>query len=222
MARKRSSARGCGAEVALLISDVVMPVMDGPTMVREARKSIPTCRSCSCPGYAEEQLRKSIDIANVAFLPKPFSVLNWPKQYSACCSGLNSSFPSRNGCYSASRDSTALHPHRRRRAPDCMMLEDFIESLGHGVRGPCESVTEALAAVEADGFDLAILDVNLKGESVWPVATALRAKGVPFVLCVGRACRAAAGRVRQHADDRKAYTIDRVSPIIDAALAAAC
>ena len=66
-----------------------------------------------------------------------------------------------------------------------MMLEDFIESLGHEVRGPCESVTEALAMVEADGFDLAILDVNLKGESVWPVATALRAKGIPFVLASG-------------------------------------
>ena len=43
-----------------------------------------------------------------------------------------------------------------------MMLEDFIESLGHEVRGPCESVTEALAMVEADGFDLAILDVHAR------------------------------------------------------------
>ncbi|MDQ3079002.1 MAG: response regulator [Pseudomonadota bacterium] len=64
-----------GAEVALLISDVVMPVMDGPTMVREARKSHPDLPILFMSGYAEEQLRKSIDIANVAFLPKPFSVL---------------------------------------------------------------------------------------------------------------------------------------------------
>ena len=65
----------CGAEIALLISDVVMPVMDGPTMVREARKSYPELPILFMSGYAEEQLRKSIDIANVAFLPKPFSVL---------------------------------------------------------------------------------------------------------------------------------------------------
>ena len=65
----------CGAEVALLISDVVMPVMDGPTMVREARKTYPDLPILFMSGYAEEQLRKSIDIANVAFLPKPFSVL---------------------------------------------------------------------------------------------------------------------------------------------------
>jgi two-component system, cell cycle sensor histidine kinase and response regulator CckA len=63
-----------GDEIALLISDVVMPVMDGPTMVREARKTRPELPILFMSGYAEEQLRRSIDIANVAFLPKPFSV----------------------------------------------------------------------------------------------------------------------------------------------------
>jgi two-component system cell cycle sensor histidine kinase/response regulator CckA len=63
-----------GEEIALLVSDVVMPLMDGPTMVREARKTRPDLPILFMSGYAEEQLRKSIDIANVAFLPKPFSV----------------------------------------------------------------------------------------------------------------------------------------------------
>jgi two-component system cell cycle sensor histidine kinase/response regulator CckA len=60
--------------IALLISDVVMPGMDGPTMVREARRSRPELKILFMSGYAEEQLRKSIDIENVNFLPKPFSV----------------------------------------------------------------------------------------------------------------------------------------------------
>ncbi|HET7316515.1 MAG TPA: response regulator [Sphingomicrobium sp.] len=63
-----------GDEIALLISDVVMPAMDGPTMVREARKARPELPILFMSGYAEEQLRKSIDLDNVAFLPKPFSV----------------------------------------------------------------------------------------------------------------------------------------------------
>jgi two-component system cell cycle sensor histidine kinase/response regulator CckA len=63
-----------GEPIDLLISDVVMPVMDGPTMVREARKTRPDLPILFMSGYAEEQLRKSIDIDNVAFLPKPFSV----------------------------------------------------------------------------------------------------------------------------------------------------
>lgn len=58
----------------LLISDVVMPSMDGPTMVRHARQLYPKLPVLFMSGYAEEQLRKSIDIENVAFLPKPFSV----------------------------------------------------------------------------------------------------------------------------------------------------
>ena len=60
--------------IDLLISDVVMPGMDGPTMVREARQSRPELKILFMSGYAEEQLRKSIDIENVNFLPKPFSV----------------------------------------------------------------------------------------------------------------------------------------------------
>jgi two-component system cell cycle sensor histidine kinase/response regulator CckA len=63
-----------GDQVDLLLTDVVMPGMDGPTMVREARKSRPELKILFMSGYAEEQLRKSIDIENVNFLPKPFSV----------------------------------------------------------------------------------------------------------------------------------------------------
>ncbi|MFN3432901.1 MAG: response regulator [Sphingomonas sp.] len=58
----------------LLISDVVMPTMDGPTMVRIVRERYPDLPIIFMSGYAEEQLRKSIDLDNVAFLPKPFSV----------------------------------------------------------------------------------------------------------------------------------------------------
>jgi len=64
-----------GAAIDLLISDVVMPTMDGPTMVRIARKTWPDLPILFMSGYAEEQLRKSIDLDRVAFLPKPFSVL---------------------------------------------------------------------------------------------------------------------------------------------------
>ena len=63
-----------GAAFDLIVSDVVMPAMDGPTMVREIRKLAPDLPVLFMSGYAEEQLRKEIDIANVHFLPKPFSV----------------------------------------------------------------------------------------------------------------------------------------------------
>jgi two-component system, cell cycle sensor histidine kinase and response regulator CckA len=61
-------------KIDLMISDVVMPTMDGPTTVRHARKTHPDLPILFISGYAEEQLRKSIDIPNVSFLAKPFSV----------------------------------------------------------------------------------------------------------------------------------------------------
>jgi two-component system cell cycle sensor histidine kinase/response regulator CckA len=63
-----------GARVDLMISDVVMPTMDGPTTAREVRKMHPDLPILFISGYAEEQLRKSIDLDRVAFLAKPFSV----------------------------------------------------------------------------------------------------------------------------------------------------
>ena len=58
----------------MIVSDVVMPNMDGPTMARHVRKDYPDLPILFMSGYAEEQLRKSIDLDKVNFLPKPFSV----------------------------------------------------------------------------------------------------------------------------------------------------
>jgi two-component system cell cycle sensor histidine kinase/response regulator CckA len=63
-----------GAIPDLLISDVVMPTMDGPALVRAAREKFPDLKILFMSGYAEEQLRNSIDIDRVSFLAKPFSV----------------------------------------------------------------------------------------------------------------------------------------------------
>ncbi len=60
--------------IDLLVSDVVMPVMDGPTLGRAARSLFPDLPILFMSGYAEEQLRKSIDLGRMHFIPKPFSV----------------------------------------------------------------------------------------------------------------------------------------------------
>ena len=99
-----------------------------------------------------------------------------------------------------------------------MMLEDFLLSLGHEVSGSCDSVSSALEAVDKGAFDLAILDVNLKGENVWPVATALRAKGTPFVLASGGHVDPPPPEFKNAPMIEKPYTIDRVTPMIEAAL----
>jgi two-component system cell cycle sensor histidine kinase/response regulator CckA len=63
-----------GDDIDLLLSDVVMPGMDGPAMVAEARKQRPELKVLFMSGYAEEQLRQSLGVDNAHFLAKPFSV----------------------------------------------------------------------------------------------------------------------------------------------------
>ena len=63
-----------GGEFDLVVSDVVMPSMDGPAMAREIRKLQPNLPILFMSGYAEAQLRDQIDIAAMHFIPKPFSV----------------------------------------------------------------------------------------------------------------------------------------------------
>lgn len=100
-----------------------------------------------------------------------------------------------------------------------MMLEDFLETLGHKVRGTCETVSQALEEADKGGFDLAILDVNLKGENVWPVANKLREKGVPFVIASGGHVDPPPSEFKNVPMIEKPYTIDRVTPVLNEALA---
>jgi len=66
-----------------------------------------------------------------------------------------------------------------------MMLEDFLESLGHSAAGTADNIDDALASVDRGGFDLAILDVNLGRDECWPVADKLLERGIPFILATG-------------------------------------
>ena len=61
----------------------------------------------------------------------------------------------------------------------------LLGDLGMHVVGVAPSVGEALAVVEDERLDAALLDVNLAGEAVFPVAEALRARGVGFVFLTG-------------------------------------
>jgi len=69
-----------GRKYDLVVSDVVMPTMDGPAMAREIRKLAPELPVLFMSGYAEEQLREQIDIERMHFMPKPFSVQQLSEQ----------------------------------------------------------------------------------------------------------------------------------------------
>jgi CheY-like chemotaxis protein len=66
-----------------------------------------------------------------------------------------------------------------------LLIEDFLEEFGCSSVGPCGSVQKALDAVRSEAFDLALLDVNLDGEKVYPVAELLTQLQIPFVFLSG-------------------------------------
>ena len=66
-----------------------------------------------------------------------------------------------------------------------MLLEDMLMELGAEVVGPASRIAGALDLVAGETLDLAILDVNVGGQPIYPVAEALDAKGVRYLFSTG-------------------------------------
>jgi two-component system cell cycle sensor histidine kinase/response regulator CckA len=68
-------ANGEGDAIDLLITDVVMPGLDGPSMIRQVRETHPDMKVVFISGYTEDSFRKRLDVADdIHFLPKPFTL----------------------------------------------------------------------------------------------------------------------------------------------------
>jgi DNA-binding NtrC family response regulator len=66
-------------------------------------------------------------------------------------------------------------------------MEATLEDLGCQVVGPYGRIGEALDALHDTAVDAAVLDVNVRGEMIFPVAEKLKERGVPMVFCTGYA-----------------------------------
>lgn len=76
-----------------------------------------------------------------------------------------------------------------------MAIEDILLSEGYVVVGPVASVDAAMDAVQMpDHYDIALLDVNLGGEAIDPVAHLIQQRGLPFVFSTGYDCTAILNR----------------------------
>lgn len=95
-----------------------------------------------------------------------------------------------------------------------LALEDVLVSAGYRVLGPARTLAEALEAVNGGSFDLALLDINLGGDKVFPLADLLAARGRPFVFLTG----ASGAEVPVHLSDRpllvKPFTPENLLDIV--------
>lgn len=83
-----------------------------------------------------------------------------------------------------------------------VMVEDILSALGMQVIGPAVTIPAALALAETEALDAAVLDVNVRGQRIDPVADVLYRRSVPVLFATGY------GEMR-FGDGRTATVIDK-------------
>jgi two-component system, response regulator PdtaR len=77
-----------------------------------------------------------------------------------------------------------------------IQLEEDLRSAGWSIVGPFSTLESATLAARRERFDLALLDINLNGDPVYPLADELQARGTPFIFVSGYLSAALPGRFR--------------------------
>ena len=91
----------------------------------------------------------------------------------------------------------------------CLLVEDMLLELGCQVVGTAADVKRAIDLVQREqSIDVAILDVNLGGRQVFPVAEILAARGVPFLFASGMGADGLPADWLGHCSVQKPMTIE--------------
>jgi DNA-binding NtrC family response regulator len=98
-----------------------------------------------------------------------------------------------------------------------VMVEDMLIEMGGEVVGPAGAVDDALELARTEVLDAAVLDVNVRGQRIDPVAEALMARGVPVLFATGYGeVKLASGAPATVID--KPYTQDKLARGLAAAM----
>ena len=99
-----------------------------------------------------------------------------------------------------------------------LLVEDMLSELGCELAGTATRLPEALAMAGSTACDAAILDVNINGENVAPVAEALAARGTPIVFSTGYGRSGIDARWRDRPVLQKPYRIEEFAAALRQAL----
>jgi CheY-like chemotaxis protein len=99
-----------------------------------------------------------------------------------------------------------------------MLLEDMLDELGYTVAAEAAHLDEALEVAKTAEFDIAILDVDLNGKSITPVAELLATRGMPFVFTTGYGVHGLPDAYRDRPVLKKPYQINGLGQILERTL----
>ena len=103
--------------------------------------------------------------------------------------------------------------------PVLILLEDMLVELGCEVAGSASRIGEALELLQKQAFGAAVLDVNVAGEVVYPVALALAALRVPIVFSTGYGMRGVHEDWRDRPILQKPYRVEDLAKALAHAVA---
>jgi CheY-like chemotaxis protein len=99
-----------------------------------------------------------------------------------------------------------------------MMIADMIEELGHTVVAEAANIPDALRLAETTDFGIAILDINVGGDRIEPVAEIIDGRHLPFVFASGYGAKGLPARFRDRPVLQKPFLTDRLGQAIQLAL----
>ena len=99
-----------------------------------------------------------------------------------------------------------------------MMVAEMIEELGHNVIAEASDLKQALSLAQTANFDLAILDINLSGQRIDPVAEVLSHRNLPFIFASGYGEAGLTDRFRDRPALQKPFILTQLAEAIEAAL----
>jgi CheY-like chemotaxis protein len=102
-----------------------------------------------------------------------------------------------------------------------MMVADMLEELGYRVAAEAGDIDEAMKLAQSADFDLAILDVNVNGKVISPVADLIKARNRPFIFATGYGSAGVPEQYRDRPALQKPFQIETLAKMIDNALKSA-
>jgi CheY-like chemotaxis protein len=99
-----------------------------------------------------------------------------------------------------------------------MMVADMLEELGYSVAAEAGEINEAIKLAQSAEFDIAILDVNVNGKVISPVAELIKARNRPFIFATGYGSSGLPEQYRDRPALQKPFQLETLARMIDAAL----